>query len=36
VRVCGPADIGVLVTDSAAPESLLAAFEAAGVRVIRA
>ena len=36
VRVCGPADINVLVTDTAAPEPLLAALEAAGVRVIRA
>jgi DeoR/GlpR family transcriptional regulator of sugar metabolism len=36
VRVCGPGDIGVLVTDRGAPQTLLAAFEAAGVRVMRA
>lgn len=36
VRVCGPNEIAVLVTDRDAPEAILAAFEAAGVRVIRA
>ena len=36
VRVCGPGEIGVLVTDTGAPEKILAAFEATGVRVIRA
>lgn len=36
VRVCGPDELDVLVTDSSAPEDVLSAFEAAGVRVIRA
>jgi DeoR/GlpR family transcriptional regulator of sugar metabolism len=35
-RVCGPEDLDVLVTDTGAPADVLAAFEAAGVRVIRA
>ena len=34
VRVCGPGDIGTLLTDRDAPRHTLAAFEAAGVRVI--
>lgn len=36
VRVCGPSEIAVLVTDVGAPRPILTAFEAAGVRVIRA
>jgi DeoR/GlpR family transcriptional regulator of sugar metabolism len=35
VRVCGPDELDVLITDRGAPESALEAFEAAGVRVIR-
>jgi DeoR/GlpR family transcriptional regulator of sugar metabolism len=36
VRVCGPDELDVLVTDASAPEEVLSAFETAGVRVIRA
>ncbi len=36
VRVCGADELDVVVTDAGAPEDVLSAFEAAGVRVIRA
>jgi len=36
VRVCGPDELDVLITDASAPEAVLSAFETAGVRVIRA
>jgi DeoR/GlpR family transcriptional regulator of sugar metabolism len=35
-RVCGPDELDILVTDASAPEDILAAFESAGVQVIRA
>jgi DeoR/GlpR family transcriptional regulator of sugar metabolism len=35
VRVCGPEELDVLITDRAAPEGALDEFEAAGVRVLR-
>jgi DeoR/GlpR family transcriptional regulator of sugar metabolism len=35
VRVCGPDELDVLITDRAAPETTLSAFEAAGVEVVR-
>lgn len=35
VRVCGPDELDVLITDRAAPTAVLEAFEAAGVRVVR-
>src|SRR5262249_8131524 len=35
VRVCGPDELDVLITDNAAPEGALDEFEAAGVRVLR-
>jgi len=36
VRVCGPDELDILITDASAPADVLSAFEAAGVRVIRA
>lgn len=36
VRVCGPHDLDVLITDHAAPRQVLLSFEDAGVRVLRA
>ena len=35
VRVCGPDELDVLITDSSAPDDVVAGFEAAGVRVVR-
>jgi DeoR/GlpR family transcriptional regulator of sugar metabolism len=34
VRVCGPDELNVLITDKAAPQDALDTFEAAGVRVV--